>query len=239
MRPCWNSYCWRRWPWLRLTPTAKEPAAKSEQGQIGGVPFHATRSPDRQLCSYIARLGQMVVATNSPQQLEKLRQVAAGNMRSIAKLPEYVFFRNRYPRADAAEDAFVFLSDATIRRWCGPRWRIASFAPHPRCGRNGRTTGRPARPAGGRRRPGRPVLHRSAYGRSGGSCAGPRRRQLVDAKHPGVPHAHRRDAAGESHEGRGPALRQLAPTPTSRTGAGPSIRSLCGSPCGRSVWRAT
>jgi hypothetical protein len=39
-------------------------------------------------------------------------------------LPEYVYFRHRYTRGEADETAFIFLSDATIRRWCGPRWRI-------------------------------------------------------------------------------------------------------------------
>jgi len=36
-----------------------------------------------------------------------------------------VFFRNRYRLGAPEETAMVFLSDPTIRRWCGPRWRIA------------------------------------------------------------------------------------------------------------------
>ena len=32
----------------------------------------------------------------------------------------------RYPRHAEDESALVFLSDATIRRWCGPLWRIAT-----------------------------------------------------------------------------------------------------------------
>ncbi len=44
----------------------------------------------------------------------------------IASLDEYKFFRTRYPLGDKNETALVFLSDATIRRWCSPAWRIAS-----------------------------------------------------------------------------------------------------------------
>jgi Nif-specific regulatory protein len=40
-------------------------------------------------------------------------------------LPEYRFFRNQYRLGDPNETALAFLSDATIRRWCGPQWRIA------------------------------------------------------------------------------------------------------------------
>jgi hypothetical protein len=40
-------------------------------------------------------------------------------------LPEYKFFRSRSERGED-ETAFLLLSDATIRRWTGPRWRIAS-----------------------------------------------------------------------------------------------------------------
>src|SRR5205823_1145147 len=48
-----------------------------------------------------------------------------GKAKSIASLDEFTFFRDRYRRGDAGETAFLFLSDPTIRRWCGPRWRIA------------------------------------------------------------------------------------------------------------------
>jgi hypothetical protein len=55
-----------------------------------------------------------------------LAQVARGDLPSTAALDEYKFFRLRYPRGEADETALVFLSDAAIRRWCGPRWRIAA-----------------------------------------------------------------------------------------------------------------
>ena len=64
--------------------------------------------------------------TNSPYQLERFAAVAGKETPPIASLDEFTFFRNRYPPGDKDESALVFLSDATIRRWCGPRWRIGA-----------------------------------------------------------------------------------------------------------------
>lgn len=72
----------------------------------------------------IVERDNMVIVSNSEYQLERLEAVRRGEMKSIGELPEYTFFRHRYPRSE--ESAFVFLSDATIRRWCGPRWRIGT-----------------------------------------------------------------------------------------------------------------
>ncbi len=82
-------------------------------------------SPDRKMSSYVARLDGAVIVANSKHQLSRLAEVLSGEEKSLAQLPEYKFFRIRYPCGDPSESALVFLSDATIRRWCGPRWRIA------------------------------------------------------------------------------------------------------------------
>jgi len=104
----------------------RNPQAKRLKGTIAGVEYRGARSPDRSVCSYLAAIGKTVVVTNSPYQLEQLAKVHQGELKSIAALPEYKFFRDRYRLGDQGETAFVFLSDATIRRWCGPRWRILS-----------------------------------------------------------------------------------------------------------------
>lgn len=100
--------------------------AKAVSGEAAGVAYKGYRSADRRVCSLIAQVGDAVVVTNSPAQLERLALVAQGKSPSIALLDEYHFFRDRYPLGDSDETAFLFLSDATIRRWCGPRWRIAN-----------------------------------------------------------------------------------------------------------------
>jgi hypothetical protein len=100
--------------------------AKSIGGDMQGVSYAGMRSPDRAVCSYVAVVGNSVVVTNSPTQLRRVVSVYKGATPSIASLPEYTFFRNRYALGDKRETALLFLSDATIRRWCGPRWRIGS-----------------------------------------------------------------------------------------------------------------
>lgn len=80
---------------------------------------------DRTISSYIATFGNTVVVTNSVAQLVAIAQVFKDPAQSLSRTPEYIFFRQRYARGEADETALLVLSDATIRRWCGPRVRIA------------------------------------------------------------------------------------------------------------------
>src|SRR4051794_21026572 len=84
------------------------------------------RSADRRVCSYVAVLPGAVLVTNSPSQIERFAAVSKKETPPISSLDEFTFFRSRYSGTDKTEAALVFLSDATIRRWCGPRWRIAA-----------------------------------------------------------------------------------------------------------------
>ncbi|MFM9960157.1 MAG: hypothetical protein ACKV2Q_02915 [Planctomycetaceae bacterium] len=106
--------------------SAKVPEAKPVEGTIDGIKYVGQRTPDRRVGSFIAEMDRVVVVTNSLAQLQRLAAVRAGKSATIASLPEYLFFRQRYQLGDASESALLFISDATIRRWCGPRWRIAS-----------------------------------------------------------------------------------------------------------------
>ncbi len=103
-----------------------ESAAKAVEGKIEGVAYSGFRSADRRVSSYVARLDGVVVVANSLPQLTQLVRASKDKLPTIGSLPEYKFFRTRYERGAVDESAFLFLSDATIRRWCGPRWRIAS-----------------------------------------------------------------------------------------------------------------
>lgn len=94
-------------------------------GETGGISYTGVVSPDRAVCSYLAVIQGTVVMTNSLHQIAALAGVAAGKSPALAGLDEYTFFRQRYARKDKDETAFLVLSDATIRRWCSPRWRIA------------------------------------------------------------------------------------------------------------------
>ncbi len=109
----------------KAAQTAAPGTVKTVTGKIEGVAYAGVLSPDRSVSSYIASVSNVVIVCNSMAQLQNLLRVAKGTTPSLATQDEYTFFRHRYPRTDKDETAFVVLSDATIRRWCGPRWRIA------------------------------------------------------------------------------------------------------------------
>lgn len=100
--------------------------AKKLTGTVDGVEYQAVVSPDRAVSSYLATIGNVVVVTNSLAQLKKIVQTAKSAGKSIADLDEYTYFRHRYPLDDDKQTAFLVLSDAAIRRWCGPVWRIGA-----------------------------------------------------------------------------------------------------------------
>ncbi len=71
---------------------AKLPDAKPQSGEAGGLKYQGARSPDRQICSYIAPLNGAVVVTNSLAQLERLAKVGK-EIEPISSLDEFKFFR--------------------------------------------------------------------------------------------------------------------------------------------------
>lgn len=99
--------------------------ATDVSGDVDGVTYRGMRSPDRKVCSYVATLGDTVVVTNSLVQLGRLVATHKKKAPAISSLPEYAFFRDRYPRGATNESGLLIISDATIRRWCGPMSRIA------------------------------------------------------------------------------------------------------------------
>lgn len=94
-------------------------------GEIAGVKLSGVVAPDRSVCSYVLAVSNRVIVSNSRAQLTNLVQATQGALPALAGQDEYRYFRQKYPRADAAETALLVLTDATIRRWCGPQWRIA------------------------------------------------------------------------------------------------------------------
>jgi hypothetical protein len=101
------------------------PGAERTALQLEGVDVSVVRSPDRVMSSYLCTVDDAIVLSNSPRQIEQIIR-ARRDKTTLASLAEYTFFRGRYPLGDKAQTAFVMLSDAAIRRWCGPRWRIGA-----------------------------------------------------------------------------------------------------------------
>lgn len=99
--------------------------AKAIQGSIEGITFSGVASPDRTISSFLAAINTTIFVSNSTNQLAALIQTAKGSRPALSSQDDYRYFRTRYRAGDPGESAFLILSDATIRRWCGPRWRIA------------------------------------------------------------------------------------------------------------------
>jgi hypothetical protein len=107
-----------------IIKTANPEAIESRES-IGGVACRVLRSPDRVVSAYLAERPGLVILANSPVQIRRIVEVQSGKSPALASSPEYIYFRDRYRRTDADESAFAILPDAAIRRWCGPKWRIA------------------------------------------------------------------------------------------------------------------
>jgi hypothetical protein len=103
---------------------AEKLGAKHVEGDVGGVHYVGSLRSDRTVSSFTARFGSTVVVTNSLVALARVAAAAQDAQKSLLSADEYVWFRDRYARTDAKESALLVLTDATIRRWAGPRSRI-------------------------------------------------------------------------------------------------------------------
>lgn len=113
-----------------VTQVAAEAAAVSGvdklDHQFSGHPIQAWVTADRRFCSYIAATDDAVIVSNSLGQVQRLLNCADGKQKSLGNLDEYKFFRQRYRRQADKDAALAVISDATIRKWCSPQWRIAA-----------------------------------------------------------------------------------------------------------------
>ncbi len=101
------------------------PKAEALEATHGGVTYTGVRSRWRELCSYLVELpGGIVAVSNSPAQIHALIDTHAKSRPAVSELAEYLVYRDRYPAAEG--EAFVLISDETIRRWASPRWRIGA-----------------------------------------------------------------------------------------------------------------
>jgi len=108
----------------------KFPSVQFVQEKIPGFTsqtYQGAVSPDHSIQSFVTSFGDYVVVTNSRQQIIRIAEVFRGKSTSLASLDEFQFFRKRYPvYTQSKEDAFLMITDATIRRWCSPSWRIGA-----------------------------------------------------------------------------------------------------------------
>lgn len=108
---------------IRIKAVAKQATTDNVTGDGWQAESYVT--PDRSFSCHITQIGRYVVVANSAAQIRKLASVAAGKDKALGSLDEFRFFRQRYP-SQADETGFLFISDQTIRRWCGPESRIGA-----------------------------------------------------------------------------------------------------------------
>ncbi len=102
-----------------------DPRVQSVSGTLADQPYQGVIKDDRSVCSYLTSWDNSVVVTNSLAQLKKILETKSGKRENLEGLDEYTFFRDRYKRGEP-ESALLIITDAAIRRWCGPRWRIGT-----------------------------------------------------------------------------------------------------------------
>ena len=114
----------------RMEIQKKFPKAQAVAGTIPRVQkykYKGIKTEDCSIQSFVCSFENFIVVTNSLEQLTRLARVFDKKETSLTSLEEYHFFRQRYPITPTTkEDAFLMITDATIRRWCGPEWRIGA-----------------------------------------------------------------------------------------------------------------
>ncbi len=101
-------------------------AVERSQQQIAGRKVIGWENPSRDFSSVVTATDDAVIVTNSWTQVTQILDCLDRNRPCLDELDEYRFFRQRYRRGEGDESALLMISDATIRRWCGPEWRIAA-----------------------------------------------------------------------------------------------------------------
>lgn len=102
------------------------PDAKQVDHRYENHTFTEWSTTNRSLSTFVARLGDNVVVSNSLHQMLQVIRCFDGSHENMHDLDEYKFFRQRYPRREATKATLVVVTDAAIRRWCGPTWRIGA-----------------------------------------------------------------------------------------------------------------
>ena len=89
-----------------------------------GVKVSTLKSDDRAIFQHRARLGDVLVVSNSPGAMRKLIAVHKGKAAALAKSGDFRYMRARYPFGTDNEDGFAFISDAFVAHVVSPRVKI-------------------------------------------------------------------------------------------------------------------
>jgi hypothetical protein len=81
-------------------------------------------TPDRSLSSFTTVRGDLAIVSSSLEALRRVADTVDGIAPSMAASDDFKYMRIAKPYADSAEDGFLFLSDAFVRRVTSPRLKI-------------------------------------------------------------------------------------------------------------------
>jgi len=105
---------------LAAHPDARVRRLTHQRVQIDGVETAA-----REISSYRAELGPYLILSNSLVALKRIIDTYRNPRGSLVRSLDFRYMRVLYPGTRKAEDAFLFLSDAWVRRMVGPSHKLA------------------------------------------------------------------------------------------------------------------
>ncbi|MBF0546011.1 MAG: hypothetical protein HQM08_16325 [Candidatus Riflebacteria bacterium] len=103
---------------------AKFPEAKEENGKYGDVPIYHLFTSDHIVDSYSCTLDNYKIYSNSGTAIKWIIDSFQTKIESLAKTPDFRYMRTIFPLYNEREDAFLYLSDAHIRRLVSSKSKI-------------------------------------------------------------------------------------------------------------------
>ncbi len=98
--------------------------ARACQGEYEGVTIDSIATGDQRVSSHSAYLGNYKVYSNCPEALRLIIDTFAKRRKSMADNLDFQYMRTIFAGTAEAEDGFIYLSDAFIRKLLSPRWKI-------------------------------------------------------------------------------------------------------------------
>ncbi len=109
---------------LRSERRAAVKRAVESRERIAERDVEALVSPDRAVSSYLAWVGDRAVVSTSRAAMARVLGAAVGATPALADSPDYRCLRAIPPTSVLDEDAYLFLSDAFVRRVVGPEVKV-------------------------------------------------------------------------------------------------------------------
>jgi hypothetical protein len=97
---------------------------KEGKSEYHGVTIESYVTPRREICLYRAVVDDVVIHSNSPVAIRRTLDAGQGREKPLTEAPDFRYLRCVYPAGDRAEDGFILLPDAFVRRVVGPANKI-------------------------------------------------------------------------------------------------------------------